>query len=129
MKKMTCVSLLLLLFVSAPNYADMDEAQMQQMMEKMQAMQTCMGNVDPSEMEAFQQKGEHLQAELKDLCAKGKRDEAMNRAMVFGREAASSKALQAMKKCGEGMQQSPLQNVMAAAENPDSKTHHVCDAQ
>lgn len=106
----------------------MNEAQMQQMMQQMQGMQNCMANIDPAELEAFQQQAEEMDAEVKALCAAGKRDAAMARAMAFGKETARSNVMQDMKKCGEGMQ-GIMQNLPKTAQPNDDegKTRHICD--
>jgi len=106
----------------------MNEAQMQQMMQQAQTMQNCMANIDQTEMEAFQQKAEQMDAEVKALCAAGERDAAMDRAMAFGKEVAHSDVMQAMKKCGEGMK-SMMPNLPKTAEPAESrgKPRHVCD--
>ena len=130
MKKLTGFSVLLFPVIAiAQNYDGMDEAQMQRMMQKAQEMQTCMANVDPAEMEAFQQKAAQMQSEVDALCAAGKRDEAMSRAMSFGHESASNKAMQAMKKCGEGMQHGLPKVAVAGSDTPGAHTRHICDVQ
>lgn len=122
--------LFLPLAVSAQNMGgmQMNEAQMQQMMQKMQGMQNCMANIDQAEMEAFQQRAEAMDTEVKALCAAGKRDAAMARAMAFGKEAAHSQLMQEMKNCSEGMQ-NMLPNLPKAAQPHDENTtpRHVCD--
>lgn len=128
MKKTLGISLLLFpLAAAAQNYGGMDEAAMQQMMQQAQGMQTCMENIDPAEMEAFQKSAEQMDAEVKTLCAAGKRDAAMARAMSFGREAASSNAMQQMKKCGEGMRNMMPKAAVTATDNSGAPARHICD--
>ncbi|MDD1620494.1 MAG: hypothetical protein LUQ11_03350 [Methylococcaceae bacterium] len=128
MKKTIGFGLLILpLIASAQNYGGMDEAAMQKMMEQAQGMQTCMENIDQAEMEAFQQRAEQMDADVKALCAAGKRDAANARAVSFGREAASSKVMQQMKKCGEGMQQMLPKTATTATEHSGASARHICD--
>jgi hypothetical protein len=130
MKKSIGFGLLLLpLVAGAQNYGGMDEAAMQKMMQQAQGMQTCMENIDEAEMEAFQQRAEQMDADVKALCAAGKRDAANARAMSFGREAASSKVMQQMKKCGEGMKPMLPKTATTAAEHSDAPARHICDDQ
>ena len=130
MKKMT-FSLFLLL--SSSIYAQMppgmDQAQMQQMMQQMQSMQTCMQNIDQGEMKAFEQRAREMEAEVKSLCAQGKRDQAQSVAMAFGMEVAKSPSMQAMKKCGEHMKGFLPKMPMPTGDESDSEStrHHVCD--
>ena len=109
----------------AGNVQGMSEAQMQQMMQQMQGMQTCMQGIDTSEMEAFEQSAKQMQAEIDALCARGERDEAMARAMAFGKEVSANKAMQEMRKCGEGMASMMPKIAITAAE--EGTNHHVCD--
>jgi len=108
----------------AQDFQGMSEAQMQNMMQQMQGMQTCMQAIDPSEMEAFEQSAKKMQAEVDALCASGQRDAAMAAAMAFGKEVSTNKAMQEMRKCGEGMA-SMMPKVVTTAE--DGAKHHVCD--
>lgn len=125
--KQAIVSFMLLLPLSA-FAGGMSKAQMQQMMLQAQAMQTCMQNIDQTEMQAFEQRAKQMSADTKALCASGKRDEAMQRAMAFGKEISGNKAMQAMKKCGEGMK-NMMPKIAAAAqtEEPEKSGLHVCD--
>jgi cytochrome c556 len=131
MLKILLSSLLCLpLVASAQNAGGMqiDKAKMQQMMQQMQGMQDCMANIDPVELETFQKQAKEMDAEVKALCASGKRDEAMSRAMVFGKKVASSKVMQDMKKCGEGMK-NMMQNLPKVAQSQDENgtPRHICD--
>lgn len=126
-KPLLCCLLLLPVGLPAQNMP-MTEAQMQQMMQQAQSMQNCMAKIDQAEMEAFQQKAETMDAEVKALCAEGKRDEAMARAMTFGKETAQSTIMQDMKKCGEGMK-NLMPNLPKTAQVTDhnGKSRHICD--
>ena len=103
---------------------------MQQMMQQMQGMQNCMQNIDQAAMEAFQQKAEQLNAEVKALCAAGQRDAAMAKAMAFGKEAAADPAMKQMQQCGQDLQDL-LPNLPGAAHprSEGGKPGHVCDPQ
>lgn len=126
MKKHLCYGLFLLSFTGLAQ--SQGSPQMQQMMQQMQTMQNCMANIDQAEMSAFQQQAEAMDSEVKALCAAGKRDAAMARAMAFGKETVHSKLMQQMKTCGEGMQNLMPQLPKAAQANAeDSKPGHVCD--
>jgi hypothetical protein len=115
------------LSVFAENMGGMSEEQMQQMMQQAQSMQTCMQNVDQAEMQAFEQRAQKMQSETQALCASGKRDEAMKVAMAFGKEVSGNKAMQEMKKCGEGMQN--MMPKIIAQTSEQQKPGHICDSQ
>lgn len=105
----------------------MTEEQMQQMMENAQKMQECMASIDQSAMNRLQEKGRKMQAEIKALCAAGKRKEAEKAAIAHGKEVSASKEMKEMQKCGEmakGMtQQMPMVQEQLRAE----KGRHICD--
>lgn len=115
------------LTVLAENMGEMSEEQMQQMMQQAQGMQTCMQNIDQAEMQAFEQRAQQMQSETQALCASGKRDEAMQVAMDFGKEVSSNKAMQEMKKCGEGMKN--MMPKIIAQTSEQQKAGHICDNQ
>ncbi|WP_305906619.1 hypothetical protein Q9L42_020080 [Methylomarinum sp. Ch1-1] len=104
----------------------MDQAKMQQMMQQMQNMQRCMQGIDQAEMKALEQRGRTMEAELRGLCAQGKREEAQTAALEFAMETAENSALQTMKKCGEQMQ-GLLPDLPLGPSRNDLKDRHVCD--
>jgi len=122
------------LTVHAQNPADMSEADMQKMMQGAQAMQTCMQNVDQTAMQRLQTESEQLSADIKTLCAAGKRDEAQSKVLAFGMKTAKDPAMKAMAECGKQMQgmvpqmQNMHQMPYADAEH-EYANRHVCDTQ
>lgn len=129
MKFLATLSIALLPTLAAAQSApEMNQEQMQQMMQNMEAMQNCMQNVDQSAMQAFEQRAEQMQAEVQALCAAGKRDEAQQRAMEFGKEVAQNPAMQEMKKCGQMMQgMAPKLPKVAQSADSKNKNTHICD--
>jgi hypothetical protein len=125
MKHMVVVLISLLpVAVFAENINGMNE---EQMMQQAQGLQTCMQNIDQSEMQAFEQRGKQMEAEVQALCASGKRDEAMQKAIAFGKEVSNNKAMQEMRKCGEGMQ-NMMPRMAIVDQNEEGKSgHHICD--
>lgn len=115
------------------NYGQpVNAAQMQQLMQQAQRLQTCMANVDQEALNAVQQRSAEMDAELKSLCAAGQRDAAMSRAVEYAKEMADNPALKAMAACGQSMQ-TMLPNLPAAAipqqpeDSPQTRPRHVCD--
>lgn len=109
-------------------FKNMDKAQMQQVMQQMKAMQNCVKNIDKADMQAFQAQAKQMSAEVKSLCAAGKREEAMARAMEFGNDASANKAMQQMKQCGEGVTEAmPLLPDVTPGQNQPGSPRHVCD--
>jgi hypothetical protein len=104
--KLPSIYLCLLLPVTAlaQNYPGMNEADMQKMMQQMEKMQSCMQKIDQGKLEALGVRSEQMEAEINSLCAQGKRDEAQQKAIAFGREIANDATMKAMMKCTEGLQ-------------------------
>ena len=125
---MLLVILFMPLTVFAQDFSGFDPQQMQGMMQKAQEMQSCMQNIDQAEMKALEQQGKQMQAEVKKLCADGKRDQALDKAIAYGKEMAKSSAIQEMKKCGEKMQEMmPELSQFAKDYSSDSSDGHICN--
>ena len=107
--------------------AGMSQADMQRMMQGMQAMQQCMAKVDTAKMERLGQEGEKVQAEVESLCKAGKRDAAQARAMEFGMRVAKDPDMQAMQECSKPMQGMMPQQMMPYTDIEQDKNRHVCD--
>lgn len=109
-------------------FKNMDKAQIEQVMQQMKTMQNCVKNIDKADMQAFQAQAKQMSAEVKSLCAAGKRDAAMARAMDFGKDVSANKAMQQMKQCSEGVKEAmPLLPDVAQGQNQTGSPRHVCD--
>lgn len=106
--------------------AGMSQADMQRMMQGMQAMQQCMAKIDMDKMERLGQEGEKVQAEVESLCKAGKRDAAQARAMEFGMRVAKDPDMQTMRECSKPMQ-GMLPQQMPYAGVAENENRHVCD--
>ena len=127
MRRFICLALLSL-FASttqAQNPSGMSQADMQRMMQGMQAMQQCMAKVDMEAMERLGDEGEKVQAEVKSLCKAGKRDVAQQRAMAFGMKAAKDPNMKMMGECGKQMQ--GMMPPMPYSNIEQNGNRHVCD--
>ena len=133
--KIFAVIVLLLLPTAAlaqnnPNYQNMSEQDMQQMMQNAQKMQECMRHIDQDKLDAIDRLSEEMDDKIKALCAEGKRDEAQAKAMAFGAKIAKDPTMQEMRKCDElykGM--APKMSFMDQyqKDEKDRASHHVCD--
>ena len=109
----------------------MNEADMQNMMQQMQKAQTCMEKINQSELDALEKRANKFEAEMKSLCAAGKRDAAQEKAMVYMKEIVNSSAVQQARKCGEmmkGAMQGMMQDMPFMEEDKDYSRQHVCDS-
>lgn len=122
------VVLLIPVLAFAENIPGFDQQQMQAMMQKGQEMQACMQNIDQAEMKALEQQGKQMQADVEKLCAAGKRDEALNKAIAYSKDMVKNPAMQAMKKCGEIMKDMmPDLSQFAKDYSSDDSEGHICD--
>ena len=131
--KISAIILLLLMpmVTVAQNYQNMSEEDMQKMMQQAQKMQSCMQNIDQAKLKAIDQRSSQILANIDSLCASGKRDEAQEKAISYGKEMAKDPTMQAMKKCSEMMSGEMMQGMMPKTPlmdlDKDLSSRHVCD--
>ena len=100
------------------------------MMEKMEAMQQCMAEVDQSKLQQYQVEGDKFANEVRNLCNAGKRQQAQNRAMQYAMTIRDSAELKKIRECialMEGMPGMPQPKDFAKLAS-DAQQKHVCDA-
>ncbi len=106
-----------------------DPAAMQRMMEQMQVVQACLAKADQNALAELRTKGEAIVAEMKALCAAGKREAAQAQALDYAREMAGSPIVKSLAECGD-MVKSILALPFAAADSaPGENSPHVCDVE
>jgi len=127
MKISTIILLLIPTAAFAQNYQGMSEEDMQKMMQPMLMMQSCMKDVDQTGMKALEKRSNQLEAEVKSLCASGKREEAQAKAISFGKEMMEDPAMQTMRKCGE-MMEGMMPKTPFMDQHEDRSDGHVCDS-
>lgn len=113
------------------NTMGMSEADMQNMMQQMQKAQACMEKIDQAKLDALEKKASQFEAEMKSLCAGGKRDAAQEKAMVYMKEIVNSSAVKEAKKCGEmmkGAMQGMMDDMPLVEQDKDYTRQHVCDS-
>ncbi len=107
----------------------MNEADMQQMMQRAGELQACMEQVDEAAMQAMQAEGEAKAAEIEALCGAGERDAAQQAAMTWGLEMSRSPQMQQMQTCMQMMREM-MPNLPAPVLAPDAESldaKHICD--
>jgi len=123
--KMPPVILLFLLSTAAsaqnsPGMGGMD-------MQKLQEMQSCMSKVDQEQLKALEQGHNEFDAEVKALCAGGKRDEAQEKALSYAKEMMKNPAIQTIRKCSE-IAQGMMPDMPFMNQDVDPADQHVCDS-
>jgi hypothetical protein len=126
--KKVCIPLFLLLPIAsqAVDYQGMNEADMQKMMQQMEQVQNCMEKVDREQLMALERRSRQIKAEIDSLCASGKRDQAQNKAIAFGKEVAQDDTMKTLRECGEIMQDKSPKLTFTGLDK-DSSTQHICD--
>ena len=128
MKKLAITLLCLTPILSfAQNPMGMNDGDMQKMMQQMREAQACMEKIDQAELEVLEKKAEQFEAEMKSLCASGKRDAAQEKAMVYTKEIVNSSAVKAARKCGE-MMKGMMPDESFMNQDKDYSSLHVCDS-
>ncbi|MDH3342905.1 MAG: hypothetical protein OEM07_04195 [Gammaproteobacteria bacterium] len=126
------ISIILLLValpvsVSAFDFNNMGQGDMDKLMRGMQDMQNCMSNIDEGELETLSNKSEKFTSSIKSLCQQGLRAEAQKNAMTFAREMTGDKTLKKLQKCGEAAKGMMPDTSLMYSEKSDGKEKHVCD--
>jgi len=83
----------------------MNQQNMQQLMEEAMKAQACMQQIDQNELQKLEQEANAFEAELRKLCAAGKRDKAQKKAVAFGKSFSRKPVLKQMKKCNAMMEE------------------------
>ena len=117
-----------------PPHMQMDQQKMQQMqrnlqqmdMGRMQEAMTCMQSIDPAALQGLDEESKKIQAELSGLCQSGKRSEAQDKAIAYGKEMMARPEMKKMRECSKMvrgmMPKMPFENIEEL-----SKDKHVCD--
>ncbi len=113
--------------ILAQNYQGMSQEDMQRMMQQAQKAQACMQKIDQSKLQALGSEAEQVEAEIKDLCKKGKRAAAEKKAYVFAKKMNTSPEVKAARKCSEMMRGLiPSMGFIDKASKKKSDKH-ICD--
>ena len=105
---------------------NLNPEQMQQLMQQAQQMQACMSRIDQEAMQAMAQKAQAMESEIKSLCQAGKRSEALNKAIEFGRAMAKDDNIIIARECGE-MAKGMLPEMDFPTSQEEARRRHICD--
>ena len=98
----------------------------QDMLQNLQKMQTCLENIDQTEVRALEQRSIALQANIRSWCAGGQRDKAQQQAMAFGNEVAKSKTVKQVAECTK-MVKGMIPEMPLLEFERDLSAAHICD--
>ena len=119
MRKALYISTLLLTALYAQDTTQLDHANMEMMMQKMQEIQVCMSKVDLSQLASLEKETLRVKREVKEMCGQGKRDQADQEAKLFYDKVMKLPAIVQIKACTQGL---------VPEFDPEQRVH-VCDAQ
>lgn len=128
--KITVIALSLLLpaIAFAQEVPTMNQTDIENMMNNLQGMETCMQSIDKNKLDELKSGAERVESEVDAMCRAGKRSQAQARAVSYGKKMANDPTMQAMMECVEpmkGMMKSvPMMPFDEVMENSDA---HVCD--
>ena len=123
MKKIISTLLLSSLVLIAQNMPQMGGHNMENMMQEMQKMQTCMAKINFDSLAALQEEAVSVQQNIDELCKQGKREKAQSTAINFSDKVMKYPAIVQLKQCSKG---TSMQSMMQMSKQ-DFKNHHVCD--
>ncbi len=126
----TLTSLLLIIAplfaTAAPPYQGMNKADIEKSMQQMREVQACLKNIDQSELKKIGMRSRKIDAEIKSLCAQGKRDKAQNKAISYGKEISGNPTMKKMAQCTAKIKQNPAMKEFIPKEKDYSRLN-VCD--
>ncbi len=127
--KKRLITFLIFTLLSVSSHAQhtgLNQEQMQQLMQQAQQMQACMSRLDQKAMIAMSQRAQMMEAEIKTLCLSGKRDEAFEKAIRFGRTMANDEHIKIARECGE-MTRGMLPTIDFPTNKDEAQGQHICD--
>lgn len=107
-----------------------DPAAMERMMKEAEAAQQCMAGIDRAKLEALEQRGRKMSNEIERLCEAGKKDEALKKALAFGREMRDDATVKKLRECSKGMtemmQGMPWAQMPGVKDEPEPTDDDIC---
>ena len=113
--------------IQAEDMPPMDGANMQNMMHKMNQMQTCLSAIDPEKFHQAEQAMTQAHAEITEFCQQQKRDLAQQHAIRFSKFMQQSETLNQIQRCNQPMR-GLLPNIPIMEQTTDMLSkHNICD--
>ncbi len=107
-----------------------DPEAMQRMAAEAEAAQKCLEGIERKKLEALRTRGEAASAEVERLCAEGKKQEALARALALSREMRGDPTVKKLRECTKGMsammQRMPLSQLPGVQDRPDPTDDDIC---
>ena len=110
----------------AQNPMEMNQADLDKMMQQMEKMQSCLENIDESELKALEKRTQKMEGEVQSLCASGERDAAQDKALAYGKEIRNDPVTKMLAKCG-AMMKGAMPDVSFSHLEKAGAEYHICD--
>ena len=128
MKKLATAALIGLSGIAAAqDFGGFDQKKMEALARQAQEAQACMAKIDEAELKRVQAAGEAKAEEVRALCSAGKRAEAQEAAVAYGKQVVEEPVVKQMQACAGLMDLSIPQAAWAQLEDSDTTKAHVCD--
>lgn len=129
MKILPMILLMLSPIISfAQNPPDTNQGDMNNMMQQMQNMQSCMAKIDQKKVQGLEKKSNQFMAEVNSLCASGNREEAQEKAVSFAKEMQNNAIMKTMKKCSD-MMKGMMPEMPSLNRFVGDPNQHICDVE
>ena len=109
-----------------------DPAAMERMQREAEAAQACFSKISEAEMKALKKKGKQASEEIEALCAAGKKEQALAKALALPREMRNDPTVKQIRKCSEGMTETQrmMQNMpwtqVPGVDDEDPSDDDIC---
>ncbi|MFA5677464.1 MAG: hypothetical protein WC953_03520 [Pseudomonas sp.] len=124
MKKLIAPALLILASTIHAQMPAMSEEEMARMMNMMDGLASCIGQLDEQHLEQLGKQAEAHEREIAGLCAAGKRNAAQAKEQSYARKFMADPEYKKIMQCGEAAQ-SMLPDMPGL--DPENDDQHVCD--
>lgn len=106
----------------------LDGEQIQMLINQAQEIEGCMSRLDEQSTADLRARSERISVEIDGLCSAGKREQAQQLALAFGREMADSPAMANLQDCA-GPLGALLPAALASFHGDAADAVQVCDAR
>ena len=107
-----------------------DPAAMERMMREAEAASKCMEGIDEKQLKALERRGQKMSDEIEQLCAAGKKDEALKKALAYSREMRDDATIKKLRECSKGMTEMmegmPWAQMPGVKDEPEPTNDDIC---
>lgn len=112
---------------SAPHAGGMNDARMQEMMNEMKKVETCMAGVDKAAIEGLGKRAEKLEQTFIKLCGEGKKDAAQKKLISFANDVNNHGEIKKMRQCFDKIDNPMMRQSMQQKFEINTK-QHICES-